>query len=130
LSLRSPSYIYIRDIIPLPVSIIPTLKYHIGNSARKLRPSFFPIILPEHNDRCFVSFSNTITKTNKRNITSCIYYKKINNNILLHVILNILDTPSIFIKARLIISARLTEYPKFSSRNLLKKNNRNFVLKN
>jgi hypothetical protein len=46
------------------------------------------------------------------------------------MILSILDTPSIFVRTRLIIFARSIEYLKFSSKNLLKKKNRNFVLKN
>jgi hypothetical protein len=46
------------------------------------------------------------------------------------MILNTLDTPSIFVRARPTISARLIEYLKFSNKNPSKKNNRNFILKN
>jgi hypothetical protein len=49
LSLRSPSHVRVRNNIPLPVSVAPTLKYHIGNIAQKLR-LFFPfIMLPERS---------------------------------------------------------------------------------
>jgi hypothetical protein len=41
-SLKSPGHIYVRNIIPLPVSIIPTLKYYIRNIARK--PRFFLLV--------------------------------------------------------------------------------------
>jgi hypothetical protein len=43
--------------------------------------------------------------------------------------LSIPNTPSIFVRARLIISTRLTEYPKFSSRNPLKLNKKYFGIR-
>jgi hypothetical protein len=36
LSLRSPSHVCVRNTITLPVSVVPTLKYHIRNIAQRL----------------------------------------------------------------------------------------------
>jgi hypothetical protein len=129
LSLRSPSHVCIRNTIPFPVSVVLTLKYYIGNITWKPRFFLFFIILPEYNNRYSISFSNTIAKTSKRNITPCTYYKKINNNILLRVISSIYSTPSIFIKTKPIIFVRSTEYLRFSNKNLSRKNNKNFIKK-
>jgi hypothetical protein len=63
---RSPGHVYIRNTIPLPVSVVPTLKYYIRNIAQKPRPSFLLIISPEYTtDRRFVSLGNIIEKTSK-----------------------------------------------------------------
>jgi hypothetical protein len=48
--------------------------------------------------------------------------KRISNSILPRVILSIYNTPSIFVRTRLIIFVRSIEYLKFSSRNPLKQN--------
>jgi hypothetical protein len=45
------------------------------------------------------------------------------------VILSTYNTPSIFVKTRLAIFARSTEYPKFSNKNPSKKNNKSFARK-
>jgi hypothetical protein len=55
--------------------------------------------------------------------------KKISNSILFRIISSIRDTPSIFVKTKLMIFAKLTEYLKFSNRNPLKKNNKSFIRK-
>jgi hypothetical protein len=55
--------------------------------------------------------------------------KRISNNILFHAISSIYSTPNIFVKTRLIIFARSTEYLKFSSKNPLKLNERYFGIK-
>jgi hypothetical protein len=55
--------------------------------------------------------------------------KRISNNILLHAISSIYNMPSIFVKARLVIFARLTEYLKFSNKNPLRKNSKSFIKK-
>jgi hypothetical protein len=47
LSLRSPGHKRVRNIIPLPVSVAPTLKYYIGNIVQGPRLSFLSIITPQ-----------------------------------------------------------------------------------
>jgi hypothetical protein len=55
--------------------------------------------------------------------------KRISDSVLFHVISSIFGAPSISVKARPVIFVRLTEYLKFSSRNLLRRNNKSFVRK-
>jgi hypothetical protein len=55
--------------------------------------------------------------------------KRISNNISLCVILSIYSMPSIFVRARPMIFARLIEYLKFSSRNPLKLNEKYFRIR-
>jgi hypothetical protein len=55
--------------------------------------------------------------------------KKINNNISLRATLSTYSIPSIFVRAKLIIFTRSTEYLKFSSRNPLKLNKKYFGIR-
>jgi hypothetical protein len=112
----------IRNTIPLPVSIVLTLKYYIRNIIWKPQSPFLFIILPEHNNYYFISLRNIITKTRKRNIISYLVIKRISNNISPCIISSILDIPNIFVKIRFIIFVKSIEYLKFSNKNILKQN--------
>ena len=55
--------------------------------------------------------------------------KRINNNISLRVILSIYGILNVFVRTKPAIFARSTEYPRFSSRNPLKLNEKCFRIK-
>jgi hypothetical protein len=68
LSLRSPSHVCVCNIIPLPVNIIPTLKYHIKNIAGRLISflfeNIFPIVYKKQKEK--LVFVLRIKKTNHK----------------------------------------------------------------